>query len=223
MAVTNPGLPGDIWRQFIADLNRRVDVEPWLSDPSVVAEMSRALLRGEPPDLRQTDWWRSLSEDQRAWVAMQAGDPATAAAQQDVARDQVRQEVLRWLGPQYGSWSEEEIDEWADYVRSSGEQGLVHLRRELAGLRVAAFPNWTNESTTYADISRVTQGLFQREWGMTMDEDDRFFQKIASMSDHDHALEMMRQEGIERGVNAVVEDAYGGLFRQTGSGIRRAV
>lgn len=136
--------------------------------------------------------------------------------------DTVRDTVRTWLGPKYGDWSQDEIARWAGKVRND-PNAKVELEEHLRGLRMAAFPNWTNEDTTYEQIASVARTLFQEAWGQTPDEHDPLFTKVASNPDHDEALQLLRREGWERGIGPVVQDATRGALRATGGQVRRAV
>ena len=136
--------------------------------------------------------------------------------------DTVRQLVTTWLGPMHGDWSEQEIARWAGRLRND-PNAEVELEETLRGLRMAAFPEWTNENVTYEQIASIGRQMFREVWGQTPDEHSPIFNKVASMTDHDQAMQVLRREGFERGIDQVMQDAMGGALQAAGGDIRQAV
>ncbi len=211
---------------LVSSFKREAKTQPWLRDPEVLGLTVSAMLKGREVsegELRSTNWWQSRSDAEREWVRLQAGDPRTAQDRIAQARRQVRDEVRRWLGPTHGAWSDRQVDSWAQRLASEGDRAVLELNEELRSLRLAAFPEWTNENTTYESIAGITQGLVQQTWGQTLDEKDRLFQRLVGMADHDAALRRLREEGLDRGVTQVLRDFAGGAMNALGGQQRRAV
>lgn len=135
--------------------------------------------------------------------------------------DVVRSLVRQWLGPMHGDWSPDEIARWAGRLRND-PNAAIELEEHLRGLRLAAFPGWTNPDVSYEQIASITRGMFQQLWGQSPDETDPLFLRIANMTDHAEATSILRREGWERGVMPVVTDAISGALRATGGMVRRA-
>lgn len=148
----------------------------------------------------------------------QAGGFTTTREHEDVVRDMAR----RWLGPSHGDWSASEIAQWAGRIRNdpNAEQ---ELEEHLRGLRMAAFPNWTNSDVTYEQIASITRGIFREQWGQTPDETDPLFLKLAGMTDHDQQSQVLRREGLQRGIAPVMQEASRGILQATGGDIRPAI
>ncbi len=209
------------WDIFMSNVERQAQTQPWLRDPSALASMADAWLRDADPVVGASAWERSLNQDQRAWLQMLGRDPQTAQVRQDQAREKVRQDALNWLGPYYGSLSDQELDRWADTLASNADQGQVLLNQYLRDTRLAAFPEWTDPNMGYEQIARIGRQLFTQVWGESPDETDPLFLRVASGRDHVASMELLRREGWDRGVGQVTQDAIGGLLQATGGQIRR--
>lgn len=134
--------------------------------------------------------------------------------------EEVRGEVLRWLGPVHGAWSERQISEWAGKVRNDPD-GAVKLTDLLRGQRMALFPEYEQPNLTYEDIAGPWRGLFNQVWGQEADELDPLFSKVVRLNDADEASKLLRREGLNRGVGQVVNtmtqavgQAFGGTERK---------
>ena len=72
---------GDPWGGFLQKMERAREVMPWLEDPEVWNIIAGAYLEGRPVEeweLSTTEWFRSKTEAERAWMTKVAQDPATA-------------------------------------------------------------------------------------------------------------------------------------------------
>lgn len=67
--------------QFLQNWKKEAQINPMLRDPEVIAVYAQATLEGRVPtraEVETTDWWRSRTAEQRAWVQLASGDPKTA-------------------------------------------------------------------------------------------------------------------------------------------------
>lgn len=209
------------WDIFLSNLERQAQTQPWLRDAGALAWVVDAWLRDADPVVGASEWERSLNQDQRQWLMTLGRDPQTAAVRMDQAREKVRQDALNWLGPLYGNLSEQELARWAHQLASNADQGQVLLNEYLRDVRMAAFPEWTDPNMGYEQIARIGRQLFTQVWGESPDETDPLFLRVAGGRDHVASMELLRQEGWERGVGQVVQDAIGGLLQATGGQVRR--
>jgi hypothetical protein len=209
------------WEQILSNLERMQLTDPWVSDPQAAAEFASATLRGEPFDIRRTDWHRNLNQQQRAWMQMATDDPASAEVFVEQQRQRVLNELAHWLGPVYGAWDDADVDRWANYIASNSEQGYMEFIQTLQDLRVASFPDWEDPNITYNQMAGVARQMFRQVWGTTPDESDPFFLKIAGSRDHVAAMEQLRSEGWKRGVSQVVDQATTDIMQATGGLVRR--
>jgi peptidoglycan hydrolase-like protein with peptidoglycan-binding domain len=72
---------GDPWSGFLQKMERAKEVMPWLEDPDVWNIIAGAYLEGRPVEeweLATTEWFRSKTEAERAWMTKVAQDPSTA-------------------------------------------------------------------------------------------------------------------------------------------------
>lgn len=116
--------------------------------------------------------------------------------------DRVRQEVLKWLGPVYGKWSDTQIAEWAGQLRNNPD-GMEALTSMLRGQRSAMFPEYANENLTYEDIAGPWRNLVSNTWGQPPDETDPFFMEILRLNDYGEAGKQLRREGLRRDISDV--------------------
>jgi len=143
----------------------------------------------------------------------------------DTTRDQeevVRGLVNRWLGPHFASfWSDEAISRWAGEFRNDPD-AETELLNILRGQRLTLFPAFTNENLTYEDIAAPARGIFFNVWGQQADETDPFFLKLLNLNDAESMQQILRQEGLSRGIRQVQNDALGSLVNAFGGSIVRA-
>lgn len=86
--------------QFTATFTQEAAIRPWLRDPEVLALTAQAILEGRTvteAELKTTEWWTTRTEAERAWITLNAQDPATARSMIDDRRVQVAN-ALQQLG-----------------------------------------------------------------------------------------------------------------------------
>ncbi len=108
---------------FVANFQTEAASRPWLRDPEILALTTRALLENRTvtdAELAGTDWWKTHTSGERAWIAEFNRDPATAQQKITDGRDQVRrllqqsgvydppETLVTWLGDRMtaGTWSQ---------------------------------------------------------------------------------------------------------------------
>ncbi len=133
----------------------------------------------------------------------------------------VRDEALRWLGPVYGRWSDTQIAKWAGKIRNDPD-AMTELQEELGRQRLAMFPEHANASLTYEDIASPWRNFMTQMWGQTADELDPLFAKLLRNNDSAKNAELLRREGLNRGVGKVKNDMLGGFAGEFGQ-IRRPI
>ena len=133
--------------------------------------------------------------------------------------EQVRELVVRWLGPVFGQWSEKQISEWASKMRRTpdAKDELVAMLRQQ---RLAVLPEYADQNLTYEDISGPWRNHVASIWGEQPDETDPFFLEILRMNDAYAASAALRKEGLKRGNESVnlwfqqnLNDSFGTLRR----------
>lgn len=131
----------------------------------------------------------------------------------------VAEEIRRWLGPVFGNWSAEQQATWAARIRNDPD-GKDAFQNELARQRLAALPEYANESLTYEDIATPWRNLAFQTWGQNVDESSSMFQSILRANDAAVAGQTLRSEGLRQGVKQVQDDFLGDLNRSFGGGVR---
>jgi hypothetical protein len=119
--------------------------------------------------------------------------------------ERVRTEVLKWLGPVHGEWTDNQIASWAGKLRNDPD-GMEALTQMLRGQRTALFPEYANENLTYEDIAGPWRNMVSNTWGETPDETDPFFSELVRLNDYAEAGKRLRKEGLIRNVGKVSQD-----------------
>ncbi len=67
--------------QIRSNYETEVRVKPWLADPEIMALWTGAMLEGRSisdAEFQGSEWWRTHTDTERQWLALNASDPATA-------------------------------------------------------------------------------------------------------------------------------------------------
>lgn len=136
--------------------------------------------------------------------------------------DEVRQMIQRWLGPAYAAnWSDQHIAEWAGRLRNDPD-AKQELEDVLRKHRMALFPEYDNPNLTYEDIAAPWRGVVQQIWGQTADETDPLFMRIVRTNDLATAEQILRTEGLRRGIGTVVNDVMAAATSAFGGGVQES-
>lgn len=84
--------------QFVDNFQDHANIKPWLRDPEMLALATEALYEGREvteAERKNTTWWRTHSDAERAWMDKVHGDPTTAAQEKRDKRLQVEQLLVR--------------------------------------------------------------------------------------------------------------------------------
>jgi hypothetical protein len=123
--------------------------------------------------------------------------------------EKVRSIVTQWLGPTMGSMSPQQLASWAGRMRNDpdAETELVEMLRQQ---RLAMFPKYTNPNLTYEDIVSPFRNLATNIWGQPVN-DETMLVDLANTADYTEAAKRLRQQGLNKNVTKVVQDALGEL------------
>ncbi|MFO7165527.1 MAG: hypothetical protein DIU75_019605, partial [Mycolicibacterium hassiacum] len=136
--------------------------------------------------------------------------------------DEVRQMIQRWLGPAYAAnWTDQHIAEWAGRLRNDPD-AKQELEDVLRKHRMALFPEYDNPNLTYEDIAAPWRGVVQQIWGQTADETDPLFMRIVRTNDLATAEQILRTEGLRRGIGTVVNDVMAAATSAFGGGVQES-
>lgn len=144
-----------------------------------------------------------------------SADMATTQAREE----QVRQLAFQWLGPVYGNLSESQVDAWARKFRVS-EDAVDEFADHLRSQRLALFPQHENPNLTYEDIAGPWRNFMQNMWGQTPDETDPLFGTLIRNNDQTINAQLLRSEGLNRGVGTVTQDLQTQALRAFGGAVR---
>lgn len=123
----------------------------------------------------------------------------------DTTRDEeqtVRDELTKWLGPNFGGWNEDAIGDWAGKVRNDPD-ALIALQDTLSAQRVALFPEYEDRTLTYDDIAGPWRTFWRQAWGESPDETDGLFSTVVRNNDAVENGKILTQEGMNRGIDKV--------------------
>lgn len=88
---------GDPYADFIDQIEKEAKIKPWMKDADMLAIMWEAALEKRAPteaEISQTNWWKTHSESERAWLNVVLFDPRTADQMVTDARLGVRQALI---------------------------------------------------------------------------------------------------------------------------------
>ncbi len=160
--------------------------------------------------------------DPAAGVAIDPGMDDLIEAPLDTTRageKEVRDLVLKWLGPTYGSWDDDLIADWAGRLRNDPDAEL-DLVEELKDQKMAMFPGYGREAS-YSTIAAPWKGFVYQSWGEQIDETDPLFTQIVNLNDAGEAGKLLTKEGLARGNDNVtnsVQMALNNSFGRTAYG-----
>lgn len=123
--------------------------------------------------------------------------------------DTVREMATRWLGPQMGQMTDDQIAQWAGKLRNDPD-AAIEFEQHLKMQRQALFPKYTNPNLTYEDIVSPFRNLVQNVWGRPA-TDETMLADLANTGDYTEAQKRLRKMGLDQGVQKVVYDALGEL------------
>ena len=130
---------------------------------------------------------------------------------------EVEELYKKWLGPQLGQLTQDEIAETAGKLRSDPDY-RDKLISSLKQSRLAAFSNYTNPELTYEDIARPWRNLTTSVWGQTADETQGWWQDMVKSNDFAKAQTTLREKGLEQDITQVTQDAAQALQKALGQG-----
>lgn len=140
----------------------------------------------------------------------------------NTTRDQeqnVKDMILRWLGPIHGQWDQSHIAYLAGQLRNNPD-AEIGFTEYLQKQRMALFRNYDNPNLTYEDIAGPWRNYVTQIWGQTPDETDPFFERLVKTNDAAANAEMLRREGLRRGNRQVINQMASG-FGSTFGQVRR--
>lgn len=140
------------------------------------------------------------------------------------ATRKVKDRVVEWLGPMHGnSHSAEWYEQWAGAIADdpNAENDLIDY---LQGQRLSLYPNHENAKLRYADIAPVWENEMASIWGRVPDgkQDYRVIDQLIRANDATEAGQILRRSGLDRGVEAVTQDAISKALQAFGGQVVNA-
>jgi hypothetical protein len=135
--------------------------------------------------------------------------------------DTVRSLLNKWLGPQYGSWSDDQIATKAGDLRNNPDAEMEFIEN-LKGQRMAMFPTYEDRNLSYQDIAEPWRNFGYAQWGELMDETDPLFTQLLTQNDAIENGKLLTREGLKRGVRKVTTDMQAQTIGATGGAVVRA-
>lgn len=159
----------------------------------------------------------SLLDDTKAFMDAAGIAVDTTRGEEDT----VRSLLQKWLGPQYGAWSEEMIAEKAGILRNDPDAEIEFIE-QLKGQRIALFPEYDDRNMSYQDIAEPWRNFGYSQWGQEMDETDPLFAQLLKQNDAIENGKLLTREGMKRGVQKVTTDMQSQILGATGGSVVRA-
>jgi hypothetical protein len=128
--------------------------------------------------------------------------------------NEVRSQVQRWLGTNFGNWSNEQVSEWAGKLRNdpNSAEALVDT---LKTQREALFPGYDREAD-YETIASPWKTMMRNVWGEVPNDSDQTLQNIIRLNDAGEAGKLLTSEGLKRGNDNVVNSVQSALINSFG-------
>ena len=136
--------------------------------------------------------------------------------------DEVKGAWTKWLGPAYEPTADE-IATWAGLLRDDPQGGMDRLTEMLRGQRMALFPEYTDDTLTWDDISGPWKSMAYNTWGVEADETDPRFQNIVRMNNADEAAKEFRKIGLSDGMERTAQVMGSGVDGAMQTNVRGAV
>jgi hypothetical protein len=124
---------------------------------------------------------------------------------------EVRDLVKRWLGTNFGQWSDDQVSEWAGRMRNETD-AQEKLLNVLKDQKSALFPEYDREAD-YETIASPWRNMMRNMWGEVPDDSDTTLQQVIRMNNAGEAGKLMTEVGLQRGNDNVVNSVQSALQR----------
>ncbi len=219
-------LPADALSKLQDDkiIVRNSMIQAGVSNPpdNLINWVSNKLTTGE--------WSKTYSQDQIAFIAdpskpgtidvdlqdfMTGGEIAVESTVS--GQDEVQQLYLRYLGPVLGDISDTLRATEANKLRNDPNYRFK-LIEKLTAQKKSLFPQY-GEDVTYEEFAAPWENFTTNQWGQQIDTSSATFQEVLRLNDSVKAGQYLTQQGLNQGVDKVVNEALEGL-KVFGQGVR---
>ena len=128
--------------------------------------------------------------------------------------NEVRDMVERWLGTNFGQWSDEQVNDWAGRFRNETD-AEEKLMETLKDQKSALFPEYDREAD-YATISAPWRTMMRNMWGEVPNDSDNVLHQVIRMNDVTEAGQYLTEQGLARDNTTVTNNIQGALSRSFG-------
>ena len=201
---------GDPWAGFLDRIERLKEVSPWVNDDEILALIGGAYLEDrdiQDWELKTTDWWQEHNEQEREWLTLSMGDPASAERKinddrlyatslfEKIGAEGNDPALINWMANQYttGAWSQQYLAAQVEAITSGW--GAVD-----EGLTTWMDDKGMDTSTSEQHFDRVRE-LWDTWLGPAYTPDDaqisEWATKIRNTADgEDSLVEMLRAQRL---------------------------
>lgn len=118
--------------------------------------------------------------------------------------DEVRSLLHTWLGPHFGSWTDDEIARIAGDFRND-PNARTQFVESLKDQRMVLLPEYQDRDISYQAIANTWKQWWMGQWGQAPDENSDLWLKVLRNNDTDISGQLLRREGLNQGVGKVVD------------------
>lgn len=158
-----------------------------------------------------------MTPDTRAFMSGIDGIDTTR-----MEEDTVRDLLNKWLGPNFGNWSDQDISDAAGALRKNPDSEIDFIE-SLKDQRITLFGNYADRNVSYQSIMQPWKSYAENKWGAPVDEMDDTLQKAMAFNDPEKASALLTRVGFDRGYDKVVSEVSDGIERGMNANVRGAV
>lgn len=137
----------------------------------------------------------------------------------------VEDTVLEYIGPLLAKqWGQKRIAQWAQRMDTNENPTdvLAELKEKLLRIKNNHYRN-SDPQSSYEEIATGTRALFSQQWGRDVDETDPIFQRVLQKNDLAEGAAVLRREGINRNVKAVVDSGLSDMMNAWGDEVAESM
>jgi hypothetical protein len=127
---------------------------------------------------------------------------------------EVREMVNRWLGTNFGQWTDAQVQEWAGRFRNEND-APERLMELLKDQKQALFPEYDREAD-YQSIAAPWRNMMTTMWGTLPQDSDTTLHSLINLNDAVEGGKMLTREGLNRGNQQVINNIQGALHTSFG-------
>lgn len=142
---------------FLRNYEQEAEIRPWLLDPEMLALHQMAIIEGRTiteAEYKTTEWWKTHSQAERDWLALDASDPATA--NQLITDNEIRvRDLLEGAG--IVGYDDDLVNTLANNF-TIGRWSEIYLTDQIEALAVADMSRIDDDLLVY-EVERSSEGV----------------------------------------------------------------